>query len=108
MRSLFLPVVNAAQEVRPMNGGIVQASTEIFTSLRGWVTLKVASFSLYLPFRPVISSILTVSTFGAAAKAPGSIKKRPIPTTVSCLFIELPYSCYKQIAQYSDVSLIQL
>ena len=38
--------VNAAQEVSPMNGGMVQRSTLIFTSSRGLLTLKTFSARL--------------------------------------------------------------
>ena len=61
--------VKAAQEVSPMNGGIVQRSTATFTSSRGLLTLKTFSALLYAPLSPVMLSMVAVSTAGAAAKA---------------------------------------
>ena len=57
------PAWNAAQDVRPMNGGIAQPSTETLMSALGDVTLKTPSCSLSVPLRPVISSIRAVSSF---------------------------------------------
>ena len=53
----ILLCVNAAHVQSPMNGGIVQPSTTIFTSLRGTVTLKTPSAALQTPLSPVIFSI---------------------------------------------------
>lgn len=58
----FTPDVNAAQLVSPMNGGIVQPSTEIGRSLRGAVTLKTFSAWVNVPFIPVSCSIFAVSS----------------------------------------------
>src|SRR2546427_5508063 len=63
--------VKAAQEASPMNGGIDQPSTTIFTSLRGAVTLKTPSAALQAPLTPVICSTRFVSR--AAFAASGSV-----------------------------------
>ena len=52
-----------------MNGGIVQPSTEIFTSLRDKLTLKTPSLVLRAPLSPMICSIFAVSSFCAFAEA---------------------------------------
>src|SRR5882757_6579551 len=66
MRSESLPFVNAAHDVRPMNGGIFQPSTRIGTSLRGALTLNTPGVAA--PFRPVTDSIFAESNGRSAAK----------------------------------------
>src|SRR6266540_4048499 len=78
--SSFFCSVNAAHEARPMNGGIVQPSTEIFTSLRGEVTLKTPSLVLSAPFKPMICSILAVSRVSACADVASNEKRQRNPS----------------------------
>jgi hypothetical protein len=66
---------NETHDVRPMKGGIVQPSTETFTSVRGDVTLKTRSASMKVPFRPVTSSIRVRSCFELCASA--TLARRP-------------------------------
>src|SRR5262249_16792758 len=61
--------LNEAHDVSPMNGGIVQPSTETFVSALGDVTLKTPSSAMSVPLSPVISSIRAVSSLGASACA---------------------------------------
>ena len=61
MAPTFMSGMKAAQEVRPMKGGISHLSTEILRSVRGDETLYTPSGSLSLPLRPVRSSIWAVS-----------------------------------------------
>ncbi|HEY5892393.1 MAG TPA: hypothetical protein VIT91_04105 [Chthoniobacterales bacterium] len=51
-----------------MNGGILQPSTEIDTSLRGTATLKTPSSLLSDPFSPVSCSICAVSRDAVSAE----------------------------------------
>src|SRR5882724_5611955 len=67
--------VNAAHEASPMNGGIVQPSTETFTSLRGEVTLKTPSLVFSAPFTPIICSISAVSSASACNDAASREKR---------------------------------
>src|SRR5258708_7174671 len=71
MVSPIFPSVKAAHEASPMNGGMVQPSTAIFTSLRGAVALKTRSAALQVPLTPVICSMRFVSS--AARAASGSV-----------------------------------
>jgi hypothetical protein len=83
MAGALPPGVNAAHEVRPMNGSSVRPSTATLTSVRGCVTLKTFSLSLNGPFRPVVDSIAArvlsgigalvwpTSALGAGAAPPG-------------------------------------
>ena len=45
-----------------MKGGMVHWSTAIFTSVRGFVTLKTFSSAMSCPLRPVACSIAAVSS----------------------------------------------
>src|SRR5437773_5807965 len=64
----IFPLPNAAHEASPINGGIVQPSMEVFTSLRDRLTLKTPSSVLSAPFTPMICSIFAVSSFCALAE----------------------------------------
>src|SRR5262249_51644314 len=66
--SAVAPGVNAAQEVRPMNGGIAVPSTVTFTSFRGKLTFHTFSSLLNVDLAPVTCSIFAAS-IGAAALA---------------------------------------
>jgi hypothetical protein len=55
------------EHVRPMNGGMAQRSTSGLTSSRGLLILNTYSAALYVPFKPVMDSMLDVSSAGAAA-----------------------------------------
>src|SRR6185503_11107916 len=68
--------VNAAHEASPMKGGIVQLSTDTFTSLRGAVTLKTPSLVLSAPFKPMICSTLAVSSVSACDDAASREKRQ--------------------------------
>src|ERR1051325_2237171 len=61
MACSLIPDLNAAQEVRPMKGGICHLSTLTFTSARGEETLNTPSSAFILPERPVMVSMLLVS-----------------------------------------------
>ena len=60
---------NDTHEVRPMKGGIVQPSTETFTSVLGDVTLKTRSASMNVPLSPVSSSMRVRSCLELCASA---------------------------------------
>src|SRR6266404_2235426 len=79
IEGLSIPDLNAAQEVKPMNGGISHRSTETFTSVRGEETLNTPSSGCSLPFSPVICSIRLVSRFLSAAKTPAAKAQSNIP-----------------------------
>jgi hypothetical protein len=84
-----IPGVKAAQEVNPIKGASRTCSTEIATSFRGLLTLKVFSFSFSTPLRPVTDSILAVSRPLSAARPSDAGKKRrtaqrlTVPTIIS-------------------------
>src|SRR5882757_321584 len=63
MASSFMPGLKAAQEVKPMKGGICHWSTETLTSVRGAVTLKTPSSVFILPLKPVAAWMALVSSF---------------------------------------------
>src|SRR6516164_7577669 len=69
-------VLNAAQEPRPMRGGMDQLSTSTLTSLRALVTLKTFSSEIIVPFTPMICSMRAVSKAACAldARAKGDAK----------------------------------
>src|SRR6184192_4178662 len=71
MTSPIFASVKAAHEPSPMNGGIFQPSTAIFTSVRGEVTLKTTSAALQVPLSPMTCSMPFVSS--AALAASGSV-----------------------------------
>src|SRR5436189_12223 len=75
---LSIAGLNAAQEVKPMKGGIGHRSTETFTSVRGEETLNTPSSGFSLPLSPVICSIRLVSRFLSAAKTPATKVQRSI------------------------------
>jgi hypothetical protein len=60
--------VKAAHELNPIKGASRTCSTVIATSFRGLLTLKVFSFSLSTPLRPVMDSIFAVSRPLSAAR----------------------------------------
>src|SRR3954466_7633420 len=76
MRSESFPLVNAAHEVRPMNGGIFQPSTRIGTSLRGALTLNTPG--VVAPLRPVRVSIFAESKPRSAAKRADAKSAPPV------------------------------
>ena len=77
MASLVLPSMNPAHDVRPMNGGSFQPSTDTGRLLRGAVTLKTPSAAFHVPFSPVSCSRRFVSSEAAkAGEAPNHVPRQ--------------------------------
>jgi hypothetical protein len=69
MAAAWPPGIKVAHEVSPIKGAILACSIVTATSFLGLLTLKVFSFSLNVPFSPVIDSIFAVSRAFSAAKS---------------------------------------
>src|SRR5438552_2225132 len=88
------PSVKAAQEVRPMNGGIAHLSTVTLISLRGTLTLKTPSSSFHFPLSPVTSSIRAMSSFSAPRSAGEIRKAKPNPRALKSVVFMFPISLF--------------